>query len=506
MTDGVLPAAWDGLQLVLAWPNILYPIAGTLLAMVFSFLPGLSGVTLMALAIPFTITWEPLPLLLVFGAFVGGATFMGSVSSILFNIPGRPSSAATLLDGYPLAQQGKARTALACAASASALGSTFGIVVLVLLIPVMRSALLKFGPAEFLMLAIWGLTSLAVLTRYSVLKGLVAAGLGLLFAFVGYDPRTAELRYTCGLFYLHDGISLVPAFLGLFALSEMLDLAASRRSTISGESRRGKLTGDLWEGLLAPFRHFGLFLRSSVIGTVIGILPGVGASVAGFVAYGHAAQSARDASRFGSGDLRGVLAPEAANDAKDGGALVPTLAFGIPGGSGTAMLLAALMLHGLTPGRAMMSQHLDLVFVLIWSLFLSNLLTSLVGLAVVNPLAQLTRIPVNSLVPVLLSLATLGAFIYRGNLNDVGLSYAFGLLGFLMKRYGWPRIPLVIGMVLGPLFETNFHITVQLESLGRIHLWTRPIFLTLLVLTAAGLIRSLWLSVRPSSPTGDPPR
>ena len=448
MLNPILQAAWEGLLLVCSWPNILYPIIGTLLSMYFSLLPGLNGATLMALAIPLTFSWSPLPVMLIFGAFVGGATFMGSVTSILFNIPGQASNAATLLDGYPLTQQGKAKTALACSATASALGSTFGVIILILLIPVMRQAILLFGPPEFLMLTICGLTTIAVLTRESVVKGLTMAGLGFLLSFVGFDPRTAELRYTFGLVYLRDGINLVPTFLGLFALAEMIRLIRSDRHSISGHSDVHQLSGSIWEGIRSVFVHFGLFVRSAILGTIIGIIPGIGATVGGFIAYGHAAQTAgKDDKNFGKGDIRGVLAPEAANDAKDGGALVPTLAFGIPGGTGTALLLTVLTIHGLTPGREMLTTQLHLVFVLIWSLFISNWLTSLLGLAFVHPLTRLTTIRIHLIIPLILMTATIGAYIYKGRIADVFLAYIFGLFGYAMKKFGWPRIPLVIAFV-----------------------------------------------------------
>jgi len=493
MDASVLDAAWQGLLLVFSWPYILYPVAGTLLAMVFAASPGLNSSTLMALAIPVTYAWDPLAVMLLFGAFVGGATFMGSVTAILFNIPGKVQNAVTLLDGYPMTERGLARTAIGCAATSSALGSTFGIVMLVALIPLMRQAALVLGPAEYLMLAVWGLTMLAALAGNSLLKGLAAAGLGLAMAMIGYDPRTAELRFTLGLPYLHDGLSLVPVFLGLFALAEVIALIASGRETLSGRLRAQALGGSAGDGVRAVFRNFGLFLRSSVIGTVIGALPGIGSSVAGFIAYGHASQTARDASGFGKGDVRGVLAPEAANDAKDGGALIPTLALGIPGGTGTAVLLGALTLHGLTPGREMLTDHLVLVFVLIWSLFLSNWITSLLGLALVEPMARLSTIRTTRLVPVILVLAVVGAFQYRGQFADVLCAGLFGLLGYLMKRQDWPRIPLVIALALAPLFETNLHLTLRLQELGRIDFWSRPLVLLLAALTLGNLLLPVFL-------------
>ncbi|MEO8225712.1 MAG: tripartite tricarboxylate transporter permease [Gammaproteobacteria bacterium] len=487
MDTTIIDAALEGLKLVFSFPYILYPLAATLVAMLFSATPGLNSSTLMALVIPLTYAWEPLPVMLVFGALVGGATFMGSVTSILFNIPGKASNAVTLLDGYPMTCQGKAKTAIGCAAAASALGSTLGIAVLILFLPFMREAVVALGPAEYLMLAIWGLTTLAALTGHSLVKGLIAAGIGLQLAFIGYDPRTAEPRFTFGVDYLQDGLSLVPVLLGLFALAEIIDLMVSGRETLSGQRRLQDLGGSVTEGVRAVFQHFGLLVRSSFIGIIIGAIPGIGGSVAGFVAYGHASQTAGDRSRFGHGDIRGLLAPEAASDAKDGGALVPTLALGVPGGTGTAMLLGALTLHGLSPGRELLTDNLVLVFVLIWSLFVSNWLTSLLGVSLVNPMARLSTIRTSRLIPVILTLAMLGAIQSRGLAADAVCAVTFGLVGFLMKRRNWPRVPLVIGMALGLLFETNLHLTLRLQELGRIDFWSRPVVLLLVVLILVNL-------------------
>lgn len=493
MDSAVLSAAYEGFGLVFSWPYILYPIAGTLLAMLFSAAPGLNSATLMALAIPLTYTWDPLAVMLTFGAFLGGATFMGSITAILFNIPGKASNAVTLLDGYPMTQQGKAKTAIGGAAAASALGSTVGIAILIALIPFMREAAIALGPAEYLMLAIWGLTTLAALSGNSLIKGLIAAGLGLQLAFIGYDPRTAELRFTGGLEYLSDGLSLVPVLLGLFAMAEVIELIVTRKPTLSGRQSAGELSGSVSEGIRSVFKHFFLFIRSSAIGTVIGAIPGIGGSVAGFIAYGHASQSARDHSKFGHGDIRGVIAPEAANDAKDGGALIPTLALGIPGGSGTAIFLGVMMLHGMVPGREMLTDNLALVFALLGSLFLSNWITSLLGLAVVGPMARLSTIRTGRLLPALLALAAIGAVQFRGMISDLVCALIFGIIGYLMKRYDWPRIPLVIAFALAPLFEFNLHLTLRLQELGRIDFLSRPVVLVLLALTITSLLLPAFL-------------
>ena len=334
----------------------------------------------------------------------------------------------------------------------------------------MRQLILAFGPPEFLLLALWGLTAIAMVSRGSWIKGLAMAGAGLMLAFIGPDPRTAELRYTFGSDYLIDGLTTVPVLLGLFAVAEMIDLMASGRSSISGRRRAGELAGSMLEGCLAPFRHLGLLLRSSVIGTIVGIIPGIGGTVASFVAYGHAVQTSRKSPRFGDGDIRGVLAPEAAHDAKDGGSLVPVLAFGVPGSEGTILLLTVFTLHGIVPGRELLDAHLPLVFALIWSLFLSNWLTSLLGLAVSGPLARATVVRSDLLVPLVLALIAVAAVIYRGQPADLIVTAIFGILGFYFKKYGWPRVPFVIALVLSPMFEINLHLTAQLQGLGRIDL------------------------------------
>ena len=486
--DSLFEAAWSSLGLLFSWPYILYPIVGTLLSMLFAGLPGIGGVTLMALALPFAYEMEPVAALLLFGAFVGGATFMGSVSAILLGIPGKAANAATVLDGYPMAQQGLAKTAIGCSAASSALGSTFGVVALVALLPFLRDAILLFGPTEFLALGLWGLTTVALVNRGSSVKGLAAAGLGLLLTFVGGDPTTGEERFTFGALYLRDGLDFPVVFLGVYSLAEVLGLMASGRKTISGKDRVEELQGSVWEGCMSVFQHWGLFVRSSIVGTVVGMIPGIGGTIGSFAAYGLAVQSSgADRHKFGHGDIRGVLAPEAANDAKDGGALAPALVFGIPGGAGTAMLLVALQQQGITPGRDLMANHMDYVFLLVFSLFFSNWMTSILGIALVRPFSWLTVAQTGLLAPALLTLTVLGAFVYKGRIEDVFVVYGFGLLGYWMKKLGWSRAAFVTALVLGDLLESSFAVSLRLHELGRVHFWERPITLMLLALTVASL-------------------
>ncbi|CAN5875961.1 tripartite tricarboxylate transporter permease [soil metagenome] len=491
MIPPVLSAAWEGLTLVLAWPNILYPIVGTLIAMAFAVLPGLSGTTLMALAIPLTLGWDPLHVMLLYGALLGGATFMGSVTAILLNIPGTAPNAATLIDGYPMAQKGMARTALAASATASALGSTFGVILLIAFVPVVALVITRIGPPEYLLLAVWGLIAIGTIIRGSVAKGLAAAGLGLMVSFIGLDPRTADARFTFDTMYLLDGLSVVPVFLGMFALAEVIDLSASRRETISGRTRFEELGGSTIEGIVAVFRNGGLFLRSSAIGTVVGMIPGLGGTVAGFIAYGEAARTDRSGT-MGTGDIRGVIAPEAANDAKDGGSLLPTLALGIPASAGTAVLLGVMAIHGIRPGQELMNEGLPLTFALIWALFLSNWITSVAGLSVVRPLSRLTIVRTRRLIPPIVVLATLGALASSGRIADVWVAMLFGVTGYLMKKHDWSRVAFVMALVLGPLFEQNLQLTLDLQRLGRIDFWARPSVLVIVALIALTTLPTWW--------------
>jgi TctA family transporter len=426
----------------------------------------------MALAISMTFSWDPLHVMLVFGAFTGGSTFMGSVTAILFNIPGTAPSAATMFDGHPMARQGQALTAIGCAASASAIGSTIGVAVLLLLLPVLRASILEFGPPEFLLFSIWGLATVAALSGKSLAKGLAMAGAGLLLSFIGMDRRTAQPRFTFGISQMEDGLGLIPVFLGVFAIAQVLELA--RRVPVR-ETAPLPVSGSLRDGLLAPLRHPFLLLRSALIGSLVGLVPAVGGTVASFLAYGHAVQSAKDRQRFGHGDIRGVIAPEAAHDAKDGGSLAPTLAFGIPGSEGTSVLLAALTLHGFVPGPELLRSQLPMAFALIWSLFFSNWLTSVLGIVIARPLARLSHLPLGKLAPAILILAIVGAFAQQGRLSDVILACVFGVAGVFFNHHGWPVVPMVTALLLGPVFEANLHLSADLSSAGRIDIMARPI-------------------------------
>ncbi|MEN9317252.1 MAG: hypothetical protein RIS35_3645 [Pseudomonadota bacterium] len=494
----LIAALAAGLAHVLSWPGILIPIAGTLLAMVVSFLPGIGSASLMAVALVLTLSWDPVSVLLLFGALTGGATFMGSITAILFNIPGGAPSAAVLLDGHPLGRQGRARTAIACAATASALGSVFGVVVLIALLPVVRPFLLEFGPVERLLLGVWGLTTIVAVPNTPPLKSAAMAVMGLLAAMVGADPATGEARWTFGVTALEEGFGAIPVLLGIFTLAELIGWARGYRVD-AGEALASVERDSARAGILATLRHPGLVLRSSVIGTLVGIVPGVGGTVASFVAYGQAVQSARgDRSRFGKGDIRGVIAPEAAVDAKDGGSLLPAVAFGLPGSEAGVMLVSVFAVHGLVPGVPMLGEQLPMTMTLILALLFSNLLTSVVGVLLTPWLAGLTALRVDRLALPVLFVSILAIVQVNGNLNDLVVAAAFGILGYLLKRHGWPRVPFVIAFVLGEFLVGNLHLTLRLLELGRVEPLQRPVTLVILGLTVASM---LWM-YRRTQPTG----
>ena len=476
-------ALQEGLANVYSWPNILIPIGGTLLAMVASFLPGIGGASVAALLILFTITWDPVSVLLLFGALTGGATFMGSVTAILFNIPGNSSAAAAMLDGHPLTRKGFPKTAIACAATASALGSMVGVIVLLALLPIVRPFLLEFGPLERFLLGIWGLSTIVAIPNSSVLKALAVTALGLVAASIGNDPATALPRWTFGWFGLYDGFDMVALLLGFFTITELIgwrkNYTLSRPPDVNGPKDTVRA------GIAAVIKHYRLLLRSSVIGTVVGIIPGVGGTVAGFVAYGQAAQTAKgDKSEFGKGDIRGLIGPEAAIDAKDGGSLLPALAFGLPGSEAGVILVTVFAIHGLVPGTPMLTVDLSLTFTLIMALLLSNILTSVVGVAMAPSLSRLTKLRIDRIaLPVLIaSLVTIVQL--NGALADLYVVVGFGIFGYLLKHFDWPRVPFVIAFILGSFIERNIVLTARLVELDRLSFLERPaaIFIAILIL------------------------
>ena len=481
----MLDTLLSGLSLVLQWQALLYLVLGVLIGIWMGAVPGLGGAVGLVLLLPFTFGMEPVPAFaLLLGSWAATST-SGAIASVLLGIPGTAAAQATILDGYPLAKQGQAARAMGAAFTSSAIGGVFGAAMLAISLPLILPVIRAFQAPETFMLGMLGLTMVSALSGRSISKGMVAAMLGMLLALVGFPAAQAVPRYTFGTLYLLDELPVIPVLLGLFGIPEIMELAIKRVS-IARVADRAATGGTLLDGVKDALREWGLVLRCSAIGTYIGMIPGLGASIVGWVTYGHAMQSATDSSKFGAGDIRGVLAPEAANNALRGGALIPTLSMGIPGSVGTAVLLGALIMLGLRPGASMLSENLDVTLSMVWQIALASVLATLLLFAGARFLSKIAFIPGDLLVPGVLLFIYMGAWLGSASLGDWISCTLFGFLGFAMKRGGWSRPPVVLALVLGGILEGSFQISMRIhQGVG----WLgRPIVLVILLIIAASVL------------------
>ncbi|MFC2040193.1 tripartite tricarboxylate transporter permease [Chloroflexota bacterium] len=469
----------DAASYLLRFDVLLIIFLGAFIGLIFGVLPGLGGVTGLAVVLPFTYGWEPMLAFFLFAGLMGSHAFGGSISAILLNTPGEAQNVATCIDGYPMSQRGEGGKALGISATSSAIGALFGLVVLVLLIPVVLPIVTSVRAPEFLMLVLFGLAAVAFAAKGNMLKGLMSGGLGILLSLIGFSGIFGVLRYNLGSIYLWDGLELIPFVIGIFALSEMISLSFRKR--IVAEKTTGNLSGVI-DGVKEVFKHKVTLLRSSVLGTLIGIVPGVGGPVANFLAYITTVQASKHPETFGHGDPEGVVASEASNDAKDGGALLPTVAFGIPGSAIMAVLLGAFILHGMQPGPLFMRDHMDIVWALILGLVVSNIIASTLGLLAGKYLAWVTTVKVNYIIAIVVALCISGSFVMRGNIWDVGLMLIAGIFGYGLKKFGYSPVCLVIGFILGFIAERVFHQSLMISYGSYAIFFTRPISLILFIL------------------------
>jgi TctA family transporter len=449
-------------------------------------LPGLGGPTTLALMLPFIFKMTPVEAFAFLLGMAAVTNTTGDITSILFGIPGEPTTASTIVDGHPMAKKGEAGRALGAAIMSSLFGAVFGAVVLALAIPIVRPLVLTFGSPEFFMLALLGITFVASLSGEALLKGLVAGCLGLWFATIGLDPVSGIQRYTFGQLFLWDGIGLVPVTIGFFAIPEVIDLAIQGSSIAQVEVGR---LGGVWQGVRDTFTHWWLVLRCSAIGTFIAIIPGMGAATTQWLAYAHAVQSSPDRERFGRGAVEGVLGPGAANNSTLGGSLVTTVAFGVPASVTMAILMGAFLIQGLVPGPSMLTPapkgHLTLTLSMVWTIVVSNVITVAICFLFLKQLVKITQIRGALLIPFILTLVAVGAFAEKNVFEDVLIVLLFGALGWVMARLGWPRPPLLLGLVLGPLAENKLFLSTDNYGLA----WTmRPGVLILLAIIVAGFL------------------
>ena len=478
---------YQGLQLVLAWPAIGWLFAGVFVGLFFGATPGLSGVVGLAILLPFTYDMDAGASAFCFllGMYAITTT-SDTLASVLLGVPGTGASQATILDGYPMAMRGEASRAFGAAFSVSAFGGILGALLLGVSIPLVKPIIMAFASPEYVMLGVLGLTMVGSLSGSSVVKGVLSALFGLLVTTVGYSIQGGSARYYFGWNDLLEGLPLIPVVLGLFALPEVIALAVSA-APIS-RVPKDQVKGGMLRGIKDSLENWWLVLRSCLLGMYIGVLPGLGGSIVDWVAYGHAVQSAKDKSMFGKGDVRGVIAPEAANNAMKGGVLIPTVAFGIPGNAAMAIMLGAFVIQGITPGPQMLASQMDITFSLIWILVIANVVGA--GLLMVwgNQLCKLTFVRGTLIVPGILFFVMMGAWMGNQVISNWYMLLLFGLIGYFMKIGGWPRPPMILGFVLGPIMENAIDVSYQTHGIAWLY---RPIVVVLAVLSLAIFIGSV---------------
>lgn len=460
-------AAFEGLQLltptVIAWM-----LAGVVVCQFVVIIPGLSGQLLLALVLPFLYTMDPMAGIgLMVGVAVTGGTG-NTITSVLFGVPGNPVGVATLFDGYPMAQKGLASKAIVAGLLSSAAGGIIGALALAILLPLARPLALALGPPEYFMLVLLALAFMALAGEGDLLKGLLAGALGLMFAFVGQEHSAGVLRYTFGQLSLWDGISLPTFAIGLYGVAELLDLIRRGGAIARGGRATYRRTG-VREGFQDVFRSRRIVVQSSLVGVVVGILPGIGGAASQFMAYSLAKRTSPKGDDFGTGRIEGVIAADASVNATDAAALAPTLGLGIPGSPVAALLLAGFVIMGVRPGPALLTDGLSVIWLVIWVLIIANILAVAMCVWLAQPLSRLTLLPSMYLVPAILALALFGVIEADATIASVPVVMLLGVMGYLMKRHDYSRATMIIAFVLGDVLERNYLLSVNIH--GPLFFW-----------------------------------
>ena len=459
MFDSLLSA----FSLIFSGPHFLYLLLGVTMGIFIGILPGLGGIVGFSILLPFIYGMDPVSALAMLIGLIAVIPTSDTFTSVLMGIPGSSASQATVLDGFQLAKQGQGARALSAAFAASLFGGLFGAIVLTLIVVIAKPIILFFGSSELFMLGILGISMVGVLSGDSFVKGFLACGVGLLLGTVGSSPATGEWRMTLGSYYLFDGLKVVTIGLAAFAVPEICDLLRKNTTIATKDEPLGR--GWL-QGLKDVVREKWIVLRCAGIGTLIGILPGLGGSVVDWIAYGHVVQTSKDKSKFGKGDIRGVIAPESANNAKEGGGLVPTILFGIPGSGSMAVFLGGLTLLGIEPGPALIEEDLQFTYVMVWSLAIANVLGAGICFAISSKVAKIAKIPYGILAPFMIMIICFAAFQVTRSIFDLYTLVILGAFCTLMKTYNWPRPALLIGFVLSDTLETFLYQAVQIYEWG----------------------------------------
>lgn len=459
-------------------PVLLFMMIGVVAGTIVGIIPGLGGLFLLALLLPFTYGMDAFA---AFGLLLAAAAVTGTsntVTAVLFGVPGTAGGVAVVFDGHPMAKKGRANEAMAASFMSSSLAAIFGVVLISLMLPILRPVVLWFGPPEFFMLVLAAVVLMAFATQGDHLKALLSGGLGLMVSFVGLEGSTGTTRYTFDLIYLWDGLKIVPVIIGLFAITEMLLLLRNGSQVSTSVALDTREEGGTRRGMRAALRHWRTLIQSSFIGVWVGLLPGVGGETSQFISYTQAQRTSKRGKYFGTGEVEGVIAADASTNSKDAGDLITTLMFGIPGSAQMALLLAAFLIFGLEPGPLMLGADLDMTWFMLLVLVFSHIAATLLCLTMSKTFARLASIKPAYLVGAILVIALFGTYTTSNNIGDIWVAIIAGVLGYFMSKTGLSRSTFIIGLVLGPLLEHNLTLTEQ------IHGWSflaRPIVLILLL-------------------------
>ncbi|MBN1828061.1 MAG: tripartite tricarboxylate transporter permease [Deltaproteobacteria bacterium] len=486
-----------GLKVAITPLNILWVFIGGLLGTIIGMLPGLGPATGVAILIPITYNMNPATALITMCAVYYGAMFGGSRASIMINTPGDASAIVSCFDGYPMTKNGRAGEALAISAYASFIGGIIGMVFLVFLTEPVAMAALKFGPAEKFSLLLFALTATVTLSEGSILKGFIAMGLGFMLSTIGIDGQSGSIRFCYGLDALQDGIDFLVAMIGLYAVAEVFKNYGSLHVKYSVDS---KTIGKVWVSWKEFKRCLLPMIRSGPLGFFVGVLPGMGGTIATFLSYATEKGLSKHPERFGKGEIIGLAAPESANNACSGGAMVPLLTLGIPGSGTTAVMLAALMMLGIRPGPILFEQHPEIAWGVIASLLVGNVILLVINLPLAVPLVQLLRVPLRIMLPMILGLGYMGTYFLNYSSFDFILVSIFALGGYLLSKLSVPIPPLVLALILGGMTEQTFRNAMTISDGNVATFFVKPISLTFLILAAISLVYSLWRQKKLSSP------
>jgi TctA family transporter len=486
----MLGALWKALVTISDPVILLVILAATLVAVIFGILPGLNASMLAVLILPFVFTMDKLIALPLMAAVQAVAQTGGSLTSILIGVPGTPGNAATVLDGFPMSKKGEGARAMGVTIMASTSGGVISIILAFLMIPLIVPLVMKFRSPELFCLIVAGLFFLATLTRGSTIKGLISAGLGILIACIGYHTKSGLERFTFGNWYLYNGVPAIVLLMAMFALPSLAELYIQGKPVAAGKAMGIGSYRQTLKGMADVFRHRFIWLASLVIGYIIGVIPGLGGTVSSWIAYGYAKGVSKHSEEFGKGNIEGVIAPETSNNSEQGGAMVTTLAFGIPGDGGMVLFLAAMVMVGLRPGPIMLLQETNICFVILLSIAAANLIAGLLCFSMVPYLDRITRITPFNLFCFTLPLIYVGVYSSDLQILDIALLLIFGAIGILLKRCGFNLAALILGFILGRLFE--HYLWLSLDGFGPLF-WTSPICLALLISVILTLTKDLWM-------------